>query len=255
MATMRSIIGFLLVFTGVLISSQQTYAVELLGEDRISCVQSDAAEGCRISWNIGNMAASEKYRLERYDHNLGKWNAEQRVGSAEGVSEFVVSQANLYRVSNCGGSDKRGTRDCSVSSIYWSPFLSTTTDEIPSTVTRHGSGDKMGVSKGQSLRTQLIQYNVYLLAQALEGKNLEDFPAMTPPADYPRTLVDWIHLNVHALYEGERNYDLGIPEAEMSELPDAVVIHPLGHPELEHSHDEDGEIIEIEDDQHHEHKR
>lgn len=217
-----------LLYLILLLFSTVAYAMEPQ-QGQTSC-DAASSEECRISWNLIDAGRSE-YKLERYDPKTEKWVVEQADITPYGVAKKPATQGSLYRVVGCSYDPGK---ECVSSTVYWAPVIPESVDQIPTTVQRK-NGDLMEVTKKGGLRTQILQYNVYLLIREFEEVDLGELPKMSEPPEFPESLVDLIHVNVYPNYMGNRDHALGIPDAYDPVRPDAQIIHKEGHPE--HTHD------------------
>lgn len=193
---------------------------------------------CRIAWDLTN-DPGDLYRVQRYDTRTSQWLDEHEDVYTRGVSKEPSAPGYIYRVLGCNGSVRGANTSgdaptgCVSSSVYWSPVILKSVEEIPKVV-RTKRGDKMRVGKNLDLEAQILQYNVYLLVQTIEeidiDTNMKDMPPMTLPPSIdirPLNTVDLVHINVYSEYRIAREMALGIyqdpgPEPE----PDARVLPP-----------------------------
>lgn len=196
---------------------------------QLACAIDEAANECRVKWNMTADPRSS-YRVERFDPKQKAWFVEQEATSDYGTSDAAAKPGSLYRVVGCNG------LDCVSTSVYWIPVVPSSADAIPERIRKH-DGNYTSVSKGLPLRTQILQYNVYLFARDFEAIDLGEMPDMTPPPPLPATVTDMIHDNVYPNYMGYKLSALGTTPKPLPERDEARVIHPLGH--SEHSHEQD----------------
>lgn len=221
----------LLAFFGwiVLMSAPAAFCMEP-GPGQLACVLDEAANECHVKWNMTDDPRSS-YRLERFDPKQNIWSMVQEAASDYGTSDAAAKPGSLYRVVGCND------LDCVSTSVYWVPVIATSTDAIPERIQKH-DGSFMAVSKGLPLRTQILQYNVYLFVRDFEAIDIGDMPDMTPPPSLPATVPDMIHDNVYPNYMGYKLSALGTPPKPLPGPEEAQVIHPLGHSEHSHEHDD-----------------
>ena len=210
------------------VHASAAYAMEPSSGQAACNIKADGR--CYIAWDLTQDKERSSYRIERFEPSTGTWEIEQEGLGASGVADRYAATAHLYRVVGCSaGADA----DCVGTSAYWSPVLPRTAEEIPATVL-DGSGRVMSVAKTAPLRTQILQYNVYLFVRAFDKVDFNALPSMTGPPASPETLADLVHVNVYPNYTGYQGVALGVMPDPGPERSGARVIHPDGHPEHVH---------------------
>lgn len=199
---MRVSIGILLY---LVVGLQSVTAETLKALNVAGCKLSSDGQACYITWDFTSDPRSY-YWLQRYDEAAGRWiDFEAASVDPYGISKSVVPGGYLYRILGC--TDLHG-RDCTSSTVYWPPIKYESASDIPETMV-DPSGGTFTVSNNAGLETQLLQYNVYRIAQLIGTiGDLSSFPAMTPPpsAENPGSLTyaDVVHINIYPNYESVR---------------------------------------------------
>lgn len=216
---------------GVLLCSAVNMAIsqqDSFGEAR--CVFTPSDE-CHLGWTMRNSDRPE-FSVQLLDSG-GRWVDVEQSNAEEGQSAAAVAPGALYRVLACYKDDGGVEQSCLSSTMYWSPILPKSVDQIPSMLPSKDSVHM--ITKSASLRYQTSQYNVYKLVEALEDVKVSVLPAMTRPSvevEDIKTQVDAVEVNVYGVFDDMVKAELGIslPYEEPGEL-----IHPDGHPPTDHS--------------------
>lgn len=170
---------------------------------------------CLIRWDF-SAQPRVYYWIQQYNVAIGQWvNLEGPFIEPNGTGKSTVPGGFLYRVLGCD--DSAGRTMCESSTVYWAPIRVESAAAIPAKV-KNPRGGTFTVDKTGSLETQLLQYNVYRIAQTVEGiGDLSSFPPMTvPPSEDDVshwTDADWVHDNVYPNYEIVRKMHIAANEA------------------------------------------
>lgn len=182
-----------------------------------NCSSSSTGD-CFIKWNFTSGPRAH-YWIQQYDLEARQWvNLDGPSTDPYGISKSIVPGGFLYRVLGCD--DLAGRSNCDTSTVYWVPIRLTSADAIPATM-KEPSGGTFTVSKHLDLKTQLVQYNVYLLAQVMGTiGDLSPLPPMTkPPSEEAPSLwtyADTVHINVYPTYYITREMHIAAQKAAES---------------------------------------
>lgn len=185
-----------------------------------ACDSNNESRSCKISWNLLETPRTY-YRVQQWSKDYNIWrNVDNFVANtALGTQPTSVDGGELYRVFACNDLD--ATRDCIGTTAFWAPSIPKTADEsakIPERMTyidKDGAHNTMLISKNGDFKSQVIQYNVYLVIQAFANADFRELPLMTEPPIISMenrdilTLEDVIHINVYPNYNGLREQQLG----------------------------------------------
>lgn len=209
--------------------------------DTASCGAMTSADQCRISWSFSRISDSY-YAVQQFDPVEASWRtlAELPLGTpTQGTYDKPVEAGYLYRVFACD--DAEATRNCSGSTMVWAPLIQPE-DQIhliPSRVPLTSSEVAFGkpvyamVSKKSGWLGQVIQYNVYLMANAIARANIADLPDMTSVKDLriepPVDPIEQVQFNVYWAYSAEQGAPIDSPLPEQEPRPPHE--HPERHPQ------------------------
>jgi len=213
--------------------------------DSASCEEMTSADQCRIGWNFSRRVDSY-YLVQQFDPIGANWRTVATLPKGtpnRGRYETPVEAAYLYRVLACDDVQER--KDCSGSTMVWAPFVQPeeSVHLIPSRVPlvkkdiADGTPLNAVVNKEGEWLTQVIQYNVYLMVNAIARANIADLPEMTPVKDIRETTpddpIEQVQFNVYWAYSAERGAPIDTPEPEPEVRPphEHPRSHPIGTPE------------------------
>ncbi|MGH8496724.1 MAG: hypothetical protein ACREVN_11380 [Gammaproteobacteria bacterium] len=207
------ITGFLLVGASAGAGSSSALGVA-------TCNWSQDANACELAWDF-NKSPRVYYWVQKWDKHTESWQSLDSTYTDTrqiGVRAKPVESGALYRVLGCDDMDAMS--NCTTSTAVWAPVVPKTIEaaaaipEHMSVSDRAGSHQTLVIDKSASLKSQTIQYNVYLLLQELEDTDYENLPPMTEPPDHENgnianlTLEEVVHLNVYPNYAISRSQQL-----------------------------------------------
>ena len=205
--------------------------------DASSCGAMTIADQCRISWSFSRTSDSY-YSVQRFDPVTAEWRTLTSLPPgtpSQGTRDSPVEAGYLYRVLACD--DAEGKTNCSGSTMVWAPLIQPEEQAhlIPGLVLLDGTRDHSGkplyakVDKDDGWVGALIQYNVYLMVNAIARANTGDLPDMTPVNDIrfdpPDDPIEVVQFNVYWAYSGDQGKPLDSP------MPEQVPRPPHEHPE------------------------
>ena len=209
--------------------------------DSATCGAMTIADQCRISWSFSRTSDSY-YSVQQFDPQSPGWRTLIRLPEgtpSKGTHDKPVEAGYLYRVLACD--DAEAKKNCSGSTMVWAPFIQPEerVDLIPSRVELIGSEARFGkpvngaIAKDADWLTQVTQYNVYLMENAIARASITDLPDMTPVADITRMEapqpIDQVQSNVYSVYLAEQGRSKeSAPEPKVQRGPHE---HPERHPQ------------------------
>jgi hypothetical protein len=206
-----------------------------------SCGAMTISDQCRISWSLSRTSDSF-LSVQQFDPMQATWRTVASLppsaGSA-GTKESPVEGGYLYRALVCDDAEREV--NCRGTTMVWAPYVQAEDQVhlIPSRVPlaswELASGRPMyaAISKNSGWLTQVIQYNVYQMANAIARANIADLPDMTPVKDIRKemrsTPIDQVQFNVFWAYSAEQGKPIDSPALPPETLP--VHEHPERHPQ------------------------
>ena len=161
---------------------------------------------CNLRWDLSTTPRST-YAVQWLNPETGQW--EDAIGQRF-VSPYAASgdlpAGRLYRVLGC---DEFGRKwNCISTSAHWAPVMPAAED-IPDFVdirVAGGIAQQSAISKDAHHYTQVMQLNVYLLADVIGRAPLAVLPRMSAPPEpgKPGDMAHDVHHNVYAAYEAAR---------------------------------------------------
>ena len=193
-----------------------------LGSGTARCDPADRdISQCTIRWDL-SATPRASYSVQWLNPATGAWEPlfKHRFDSPHQHGGHV-DVGKLYRVLGC--SDGAMRKNCVSTTAHWASVV-LPVDKIPDSVRIGDSGDDVqvaAVSKDAEAYTQVMQLNVYLLADVLKRASEASLPPMIPPAEpgTPGDMAHDVHHNVHVMYEATRR-DRMLRLAEQSATPD-----------------------------------
>lgn len=166
-------------------------------------LDSNEARGCSIRWDLSATPRSS-YVIQWLSPKSGRWEPvfERRFWSPHETGGWV-STGRLYRVLGCD--DRSALRSCVSTTAFWAPEIPPA-DRMPDSVSiaeADGRSVVAAISRDADRYTQVMQLNVYLLADVLQRSPDAPLPPMNAPAEpgEPGDLAHDVHHNVHSNYE------------------------------------------------------
>jgi hypothetical protein len=208
--------------------------------DRAMCEPMTRIGQCKIGWEFSRSEGAH-YWLQQFDPPQAVWRtiAKMPPGTPSvGSQSVAVEGGYLYRVWACDDAD--AIVNCSGSTVVWAPFIQSQSEThlIPSRVHLVGSEARFGkptdgmIMKNADWLTQVIQYNVYQLENALAHAEMSNMPDMTPPSSsavLPQNLLpaDQVQSNIYAVYLARQGRRVSAPTPE--QVPRGPHEHPDWH--------------------------
>ena len=189
-----------------------------------TCGAQTIGDQCRVTWTFDRPPGGF-YWVQQLNPMTGMWQSvahEPDGTAARGSRDAPVEAGNLYRVLAC--EDAKAATGCQGSTMVWAPFIQPPGQEylIPSLVPaihpdRSWGGYAGSISKDAGWLSQVIQYNVIQMTNAISYAKIAELPDMTPVRDIrsmsasESTPIDEIQFNVWAFFQGERGTPLEMP--------------------------------------------
>lgn len=225
-----------LLFIGISYLSLVT-SINAESVDSATCGEMTIADQCHIHWTFsGNFG--QYFHVQQFDPLKADWAviASLPPGTSNpGTLHTPVEGGYLYRVLACD--DSEAFMNCSATTMVWAPFVQPESQihlipsRVPMVKWEAQSGMPMyaAIDKRSGWLTQVIQYNVYEMTNAIARVDLTNLPEMTAVKDIrteaPSDPIEQVQFNVYWAYSAERGNPIESP------APPAEVRPPHKHPE------------------------
>jgi hypothetical protein len=209
--------------------------------DAATCDSMKILDQCRIRWSFSR--TSDSYiSVQQFDPMNAAWRTIAALAPSAGgtgILDKPVEGGYLYRVLACD--DAEAKINCLGTTMIWAPFVQPESQvhlipsRVPLAAWEIGSGTPMyaTVDKRNGWLGQVIQYNVYQMANAIARARISDLPDMTPVKDIrlepPSDPIEQVQFNVYWAYSAERGAPIDSPILEPETRPPHS--HPERHPQ------------------------
>lgn len=179
--------------------------------ESVACVETVQIGRCYLTWSLPAQPNATAV-VERFETSSQSWEPVQidLLQDRSGTKDSV-SGGGLYRASSCGSNKNQSV--CNRSKAVWVPVLPDSVNDIPDKVVANNGGTML-ITKPDSLASQTLIYNIYLMAKLLsDTDDVTKLPAMEPrrleylhglPSGYRPTIVEEIEWHNYGEYESQR---------------------------------------------------
>ncbi|SHG20784.1 hypothetical protein SAMN04487965_3532 [Microbulbifer donghaiensis] len=170
---------------------------------RISCEKPTYQAQCKLAWNFSE--TNKAYFIPQvFDVSEESWrNIEKPAIENYGVTKRTVEGGSLYRVLACD--TPQVTDSCLDSGVYW-VIARPKIGDLPESVADK-RGNNMLIMKNADSKTQIDQYNVYVMINVLEQIDLSKLPPMVEPVATAREDFAEQHVNEDDEIQGSLYYN------------------------------------------------
>ena len=212
---------------GLVLVSASTVSAQDQESATATCASQTFRDQCRITWTFARPPGGF-YWVQQLNPMSGAWRSLSHDAdgtTAQGSRDPAVEASYLYRVLACD--DAMATINCAGSTMIWAPFIQPPEQvhlipsRVPATHPARSFGGYVGaISKNADWLTQVTQYNVCQLVNAIAYANIAELPDMTPAPDIrvmpPADIkpIDQIQFNVWAVYMAEQGRPLDVDQTD-----------------------------------------